>query len=366
MTRALLLGAALGLLGASVPARSSEAEGLPAYRPEQRVTGVIRQWGSAYAGLVKRWEEGFRKFHPGVSFQDTLPTSDAAFPALITGVAELAPDGSEPALTETLGFFEVHGHHATAVTVATGSYDVEGRSPGIVVFVHEDNPIEKLTIRQLDGIFGAERSGALRGFQWSLEDARDPEGNIRTWGQLGLTGEWADKPIHTYGHAPSGAARFFQLKVLKNSNKWNPNYREYVESGSKMISPADRTEQRGGIQHMLANELARDRYGIAWTILPQAKGVGRIKSVALAAQDGGPFVAPSRESFEKRTYPLARSIYVYLNRKPGAAVEPRVLEFLRYILSREGQETVARGSGFLPLPADVVRAERAKLEEHTP
>jgi phosphate transport system substrate-binding protein len=360
--RALSVAAALALLAPAAPAQSAEAAALPAYQAQQSVSGTIRNYGNAYAGLLKKWEEGFRRFQPGVSFHDTLPTSDAAFAALITGVTDLAPDGSEPALTETLGFFEVYGYHATAITVATGTYDVEGRSPGMVVFVHRDNPLTKLTLKQLDGIFGAERNGALRGFKWTLEDARGPAEDIRTWGQLGLTDAWADKPIHTYGHAPSGATRFFQLKVLKNSDKWNPNYRGYVETGSKMISDSDRPRQRGGVRHMLAGELANDRYGIAWTVMPQAKGIGGIKVLALAAEDGGPFIGPSRESFQKRTYPLVRSIYIYLNRKPGMALEPRLREFLRYILSREGQEIVAQDGGFLPLTADVVRAERAKLD----
>ena len=336
---------------------------LPAYAPPaEKISGTIRNHGNAYAGLLKRWEAAFQKFHPAITFADTLPTSDAAFPALITGVTDLAPNGSEPIITETLGFFEVHGYHATAITVASGTFDSEGRSPGPVGFVHQDNPLTRLTLDQLDGIFGAERNGAMRGFKWTLEDARGPEKNIRTWGQLGLTGEWADKPIQTYGHAPSGTARFFQLKVLKNSDKWNPNYRGFVETGSKMIADNDKAEQRGGVKHMLTNELARDKFGIAWSIMPQAKGIAGIRPLALAAREGGAYVAPSRATFQDRSYPLVRSIYIYLNRKPGTPIEPRFREFLRFILSREGQQIVADGSGFLPLPAAHAAEQRAKLD----
>ena len=355
-------GALTWCVGLAAGALCAQDAPLPGYVPEQKVSGVIRNYGNAYAGLLKKWEDAFRKIHPGISFADTLPTSDAAFPALITGVTDLAPDGSEPALIETLAFFEVYGYHATAITVASGTYDTEGRSPGMVIFVHQDNPLTQLTLKQLDGIFGAERSGGLRGFQWTPEDARGPEQNIRTWGQLGVTGEWADKPIQTYGHAPSGASRFFQYMVLKNSDKWNPNFRGYVETGSKMIADSDKTTQRLGIRHMLADELAHDRYGIAWTIMPQAKGIAGIKSLALAKGEGGPFVAPSLATFQNRTYPLVRSIYIYLNRKPGAPVDPKLREFLRFILSREGQAIVAEGSGFLPLPATTVAAQRAKID----
>ena len=352
----------VGLAAGALGAQDAALDALPHYASEQKVSGTIRNYGNAYAGLLKRWEEAFQKFHPGVVFADTLPTSDAAFPALITGVTDLAPDGSEPIVTETLGFFEVYGYHATAITVASGTFDDEGRSPGPVVFVQRDNPLAQLTMAQLDGIFGAERNGGLRGFKWTLDDARGPEKDLRTWGQLGLTGEWADKPIQTYGHAPSGTERFFMLKVLANSEKWNPNYRGYVETGSKMIADSDQTEQRGGIRHMLEHELASNRDGIAWTIMPQARGIAGIKPLALAAQAGGPYVTPSRESFQNRTYPLGRSIYLYLNRKPGTPVEPKLREFLRFILSREGQAIVADGSGFLPLPAATVAEQRAKLD----
>jgi len=352
---------AFGLLLACTGPATADT-GLPQYVPQQTVTGVIRNYGNGYAGLLQRWEEGFRGFHPDIRFEDTLPTSDAAFPAMITGVTDLAPDGSEPSLTETLGFFEVYGYHPTAITVASGSFDTEGRSPGVVVFVHADNPLSALSLAQLDGIFGSARNGGLRGFQWTLEDARGPEDDIRTWGQLGLDGEWKDQPITTYGHAPSGASRFFQFMILKSSDKWNPNYRGYVETGSKMIGASDKETQKGGIQYMLRNELAQDRYGIAWTIMPQAQGIGGIKAIALGRDPEGPFIFPSRETFQARTYPLVRSIYIYLNREPGTPVPPRLREFLRYILSAQGQAIVADGSGFLPLPAANVLEQRAKLD----
>lgn len=339
-----------------------DLSGLPPYRPQQQVTGLIRNYGFGFGGLLKIWEAAFRKYQPGVTFRDTLITSDAAFPALVTGVTDLAPDGGEPAITELLSFYETYGYPATDLTVASGTYDVEGKSPGIVVYVHPDNPLTKLTLAQLDGIFGAERNGALRGFKWDLKAARGPEKDIRTWGQLGLTGEWADRPIQTYGHAPSGTTRFFQLRVLHNSDKWNPNYRGYVETGSKMIDDDDKAEQRGGVQYMLREELLKNKYGIAWTIVPQAAAVPGLKPVALAVKADGPGVAPGKASFQDRSYPLVRNLYFYLNRKPGTAVEPKLREFLRFILSREGQEAIVANGNYLPLPADFVAAQRARLD----
>ena len=353
----------LTLLAFASFVRADDLATLPPYAPAaEKISGTIRNFGNGYAGLLKKWEDAFHKFHPGIVFADTLPTSDAAFPALITGVTDLAPDGSEPALTESLAFFEVYGYDATSITVASGTYDADGHSPGMVIFVNEKNPLTHLTVKQLDGIFGAERTGGLRGFKWSPEDARGPEQNIRTWGQLGLDGEWASREIQTYGHAPSGASRFFQYHILKNSDKWNPNFRGYVETGSKMIGDSDKTTQHLGIQHMLANELAHNPSGIAWTIMPQAKGIAGIKPLALARDERGPYVVPSRESFQARTYPLVRSIYIYLNRKPGRALEPKLREFLRFILSRDGQAVVEADGGFLPLPPAAAAEQRAKLD----
>jgi len=361
---------ALAFVAALVVVPSSQAQaqgdfrldGLPRYQSEQPVSGTIRNFGFGLGGVLALWEEGFRKLHPDVRFTDHLPTSDAAIPALVTGVADLAPDGGEATLTETLSFFETYGYHPTDITVATGAFDVQGRSNGIVVFVNAANPLTGLTLQQLDGIFGAERSAGMRGFKWTPSDGRGAQENIRTWGQLGLKGEWADKPIQTYGHAPSGTTRFFQWKVMKNGDKWNPNYREYVESGSKMIADEDRAEQRMGLQHMLRDELAHDRYGIAWTVMPQAQGVSGIKPIALAARDGGRYVAASTASFQDRSYPLVRNIYIYVNRAPGRPLDPRLKEFLRYALSRDGQEAVVRNGGYLPLTRQAAREQLARLE----
>src|SRR6266851_1383028 len=107
-----------------------DLDGLTQYKAEQPVSGTIRNFGFGLGGVLALWEEGFRKLHPGIRFEDHLPTSDAAIPALVTGVTDLAPDGGEATLTETLSFFEVHGYAPTAITVATGAFDIAGRSNG--------------------------------------------------------------------------------------------------------------------------------------------------------------------------------------------------------------------------------------------
>lgn len=354
----IALAASLFCVAAAAPAQDTAR--LPDYRPAQQVSGTIRAYGFALGGVLVKWEDAFRKYHPDVTFVNTLPTSDAAFPGLVTFQADIAPNGGEPAITEALSFWETRGYAASQVIVASGSFDVEGRSNGPVVFVNKDNPITELSIDQLDGIFGSERSGGLRGFEWTEQGARGPDKDIRTWGQLGLKGAWAGHAIQTYGHGPSGTARFFQLNVLENTDKWNPNYRGYVETGSKQIPADERGQSRLGAKAML-RELAANRFGIAWSIMSQAPGIEGIKPIAIAPRGGGKAVTPSQQSFRDRTYPLVRNIYVYFDRKPGSALDPKVAEFLRFALSREGQQLVNEGN-YLPLPASVAAAQRAKLD----
>ncbi len=129
-----------------------------------------------------------------------------------------------------------------------------------------------------------------------------------------------------------------------------------------MIGESDQAARRLGLRSMLENELAKNPLGIAWTLMPQAKGIAGLKPLALARDARGPFVAPSMETFRDRSYPLVRSIYIYLNRKPGTALEPRLREFLRFIVSADGQRIVADGSGFLPLPAAHAAEQRARLD----
>jgi len=353
----LLFVAALAVSGSSAETRN----GLPSYKPEQQVSGVIRSFGFSLGGMMPIWEEGFRKYHPDIRFEDKFPSGDVAIAGLVSGIADLGPQGRELVLTEYLAFYETFHYYPTAITVTTGAYDAEGMTCGLVVYVHQDNPITRLTIKQLDGIFGSERVAGLDGFKWRLSAGRTANDNIRTWGQLGLTGEWADKPIHTYGHGPGGTTNFFQLKVLCGSDKWNPNYRGFVETGSKMIADDDK-QQLGGTQHMLADEMAKDRYGIAWTVIPQARKAPSLKPLALAAKDGGPYIEQTSKNFQNRSYPLTRSIYIYLNRPPGQPLDPKVREFLRYILSREGQDAVAKQGKYLPLPAETVAEQLKKLD----
>lgn len=353
-----LVGSSAALGQASVKTAVSQSlEDLPSYDPTRQVSGIIRNNGSAFAGLLEAWEAGFRKFHPDVLFKDSLLSGDGAIGALESGASDLAPNGREPVLTEFLSFAEVFSNDGPfQVTVATGSYEALGRTWAQVIFVNKDNPLTHLTMKQLDQIFGAERTGGYAGYKWTSGSARPASENIRTWGQLGLTGDWSDRPIQTYGYAPTGMSNFFELTVFHGGTKWNPNLRQYVETAAKQA-----TDHAGTIDQMM-DDLSRDKYGIGWAGLAHARGKPGVKSIALGLTPNGPFISCNEESVRNRTYPLTRSIFFQLNRPAHTSIEPRLKEFLLYILSREGQSAVAAQGEYLPLTLEEVTRQRKALE----
>jgi phosphate transport system substrate-binding protein len=342
---------------------AQDLSSLPEYKAEGKLIGPIRSIGGTMGGQYKIWEEGFRKYHPDVRFVDNLVSSEAAIGGLYTLAADLGPSGHDAELMDLLPFTENFGYYPTEIEAATGAFDPgkKGGSGSLVIFVNKDNPISKLTMKQLDGIFGAERAGGLKGIVLSPEFARGPEENIRTWGQLGVKGEWANKQIQTYGYTFTGMKWFFQMKVFHGGQKWNPNYREYVETESFMVDRANPQGRTLTIDQMLA-DLSKDKYGIAYCPLHYARNFPQVKPLAIADKEGGPYYEPNRENFQSRNYPLTRSVFIYLNRMPGHPVDPKLKEFLRYVLSREGQQEVVKYGRYLPLTAEVAREQLRKLE----
>jgi phosphate transport system substrate-binding protein len=353
LTAALLLFAG----GAQAAPVADPLLALPVYTPPPAISGVIRTAGSDLNGLLPLWEADFAKLEPGIRFENHLLSGDNAIGALEAGAADVAVNGREPVLTEFLSFAEVFGNDGPfQVTVATGSAEKLGRTWAEVIYVNKDNPIAHLTMAQLEGIFGAERTGGYQGYKWTSRLARGPESNIRTWGQLGLTGAWADKPIHTYGYAPTGMSNFFELRVFHGGTKWDANYRQYVEATAKQA-----TDRAGTTDQMMA-DLEADPYGIAWAGLAHGAGKTGLKVIALGESDTGPFVAPSGQTVADRTYPLTRSIFMQMNRPPGTPLPPALKAFLRYVLSRQGQ-SVVRGQGeYLPLTPDELRRQLDALD----
>jgi phosphate transport system substrate-binding protein len=289
------------------------------------------------ATLMKSWQEGFRRYHPAIRFETKLMGTGTGVAGLYSGVADLALMGRDITPTEVMAFEWVFRYKPLSIEAATGSLGVPGKTFAPGVFVHKDNPLTKLTLAQLDAIFGCEHRRGPR--------------NIRTWGELGLTGEWKDKPINAYGYnVDSGTATFFRQVVLDSSYKWNCDVKEFAVLNNSEVDPGKR----------VLDALAKDRYGIAFSNLGSANS--QVKPVALALKDEGAYFELTRESVLRREYPLTRAVSIVINRAPGKPVDPKVKEFLRYILSHEGQRDVVREGDYLPLTREFIGEQLHKLD----
>jgi len=341
-----------------------DLSGLPEYVPSAPMSGTIRQWGSNYLAdspLQGYFEEAFRKYHPDVRFENNLTSTFIGMAGLYTGQADLAAMGRRPTWDELQAYQRSMGTAPVEIVMATGSYDVSGWTYALVPFVHKDNPIGRLTLEQLDGIFGAQRDGGWHGNNWDPGAARGPDKNIRTWGQLGLTGEWADKPInvHAYNlnfHFP----RDFAEKVFKGGYKWNETLKEY--SNRVREEPGGDFGKLWVAGDQMMDALGNDRYGITYTSMLY-RDKPNVKTVPLARDASGPYVMPTLESVQDRSYPLAREVYFYTHRPVGQQIDPLVAEYLRFVVSREGQELVQKDGKYLPLTAELAREQLRELEK---
>lgn len=332
-----------------------DLSGLPSYQPQQQVSGTIRMWGSNYiqdSDLGKYWEEGFRKYQPGAHISFNMKTATAAVPALVFGVADVGV-GRKITFAEQLLYERYENHDPLIVTAATGSFNVTGWQPGYGIVVSKDNPLTCLSMQQLDGIFGAERLGGWDGTSWHPEWARGPQENIRTWGQLGLTGEWANQPITPYGlNQRYHQAAEMSDDILRGSDKWNERLRIYANYVAK----------NGALGRDLEADLANDRYGIGWIAAPTYKLAPQLKVLAISDRAGGQCIPYTIETVHDRTYPLISQIYMFANSDADGSVKPLVREFLRYVLSRQGQEAVERDGKYLPLTAAVAHEQSQKVK----
>jgi phosphate transport system substrate-binding protein len=322
----------------------------PAYAPPaQKVAGRISIWGhGALAGrfdfieaLVKKWEDGFHRYHPDVVFENRLHGTASAIGALYTGKGDLALMGREIWPFEITAFQEVKGYEPLGIDVVTGSFKTRNRGYAIVVYVHKDNPIRGLSLKQLDAIFSVDRK---RGGK-----------PVRTWGDLGLTGEWADKPVHPYGFSIArGFADYLEQAVFLNGHRWNPEMREFADLPGSLGGATD-----GGQRALDA--MANDRYGVAFS--GALYGNPDVRPVGIGLEGHGPFVAASEATVMDHSYPLTRIITLFLDRPPGQPVQPHIREFVRYILSHDGQQAVLQeGGGYLPILAPAAARELRKLE----
>lgn len=308
-------------------------------QPESRdsLSGTIRSWGSAQmAELMALWERSFQRHHPGVHFDDQLKGTVSGMGGLYSGAADLSLMGREIWPAEALAYEQMTGHPATGVQVAIGSFDVPTKADALVVFVHRDNPISSMTLAQLRAAFGCGDAAAK---------------TIQTWGELNITGTLADKPIHAYGYKlDNAAAIFFQSVVLKDI-EWRCGMKTFANQAG----PDGRRIDSG---QLIIDALKADPSGIAISN-PHYANTG-VKAVALIAAPGSSPISPTRENVASGTYPLSRAVYIFFNQNPGQPPDARVREFLRYVLSSEGQQDVVREGAYLRLP-EKVRQEELKM-----
>jgi phosphate transport system substrate-binding protein len=270
-----------------------------------------------------------------------LMGSATAVPGLYSGKADIALLGRENNVTDDNGFSRPKQYKFTRFELMNGSLDADGKSAALAVFVHRDNPVSQLSFAQLAAIAGCASGKGMR--------------ELRTWGQLGATGAWADKPVHLYVYdIETGTGLYFLHAVMNDSRKldW-----QHVDD-YKDIKRADGSLYRASEQ--IVDALKADRYGIAVSSL-RYRGP-EVRAVAIAAKDGHPFVLPSRETVIAHSYPLARRTYAIVDAPPGKPLDPKVKEFLRYALSREGQDDVDRDHGYLPLSDELVAEQSGRLK----
>ncbi len=379
MKTSLKLACALGALSAAGAfAQAPDTSQAPPYKKEFEVVGGLRVAGSELKGIMDKLLEGFQKVQPGVKVSTNYMTSsEGALGMMFAGASDVAPMGDDAKIPDQMPFFNARGYVPTEISIATGGYNMRGVLFAWAVFVNKDNPLAQLSMEQLDGIFGSERSGsweigasADNNLLFTAKYARGPEKNIRTWGQLGLKGEWAGKTIMTHGYVAPGFATSFQRMVLHWSNKWNPNFQEYVEW-------KEATNDAGGNavrSQRMYEAVSKDKYAIGWGALMHVQGTcvnpdgtkcpgyPDVKVLAISATPGGPAIAMTKDNVANRSYPLTRDAYIYVDKPPGRAMDPKVREFLRYVLSREGQEIIQKNGPYTAIPADYVRQQLKKLD----
>jgi len=320
---------------------AQKTNSLPRYQTDQTISGTIRVWGNdRMSTVMKHWQEGFEKHHPDVRFETNLIGTGTGMAGLYTGVADVALMGRDATSSESMAFEWVFKYKPLGIEVATGSLDVPGKTFAVAVFVNKDNPISKLTLAQLDAIFSSEHLRGQRSF--------------RTWGDLGLTGEWANSPINSYGYdAETNTGSFFKRMVFNGSDKWNCDLKEFADMKTPNGSVSDASDQ-------ILKALEHDRYGIAYANLHYL--TPQVKSIALAPTDDAPYYEATKLNLIQRKYPLTRAASIYINREPGKPIDPKVKEFLRYVLSQEGQQSVVQEGEFLPLSEEGVHNQMRKLE----
>lgn len=293
--------------------------GVPSYKPTSGISGSLSSIGSdTMNNLMTLWQEAFKKHYPAVTIQVEGKGSSTAPPALIAGAAQLGPMSRPMKQTEIDEFEKKFGYKPTMIRTSLDA---------LAVYVNKDNPLESLTLTQVDAIFSKTRKGG------------HPE-DITSWEHVGLKGDWA-RPISLYGrNSASGTYGYFKEHAL-----FKGDFKDTVK------------EQPGSAS--VVQGIENDRFGIGYS------GIGYrtagVKALALSVKEGEQPVKADMEHVIDQSYPLGRYLLLYFNKTPNRPLDPLVREFLKFVLSKEGQEIVIK-DGYLPLPEKVMADELRKLD----
>lgn len=281
---------------------------IPPYQPTGVMQGTLTVAGSdSMKPLTESWAADLRQLYPGITLKVDSTGSENGLSRLLEGKAQIAAMSRRMTAQEIVEFKREFGYEPTEVSVAIDA---------LAVFVHKDNPIEGLTLPELDAVFSKDRR---RGLKYTLQ----------TWGDLMLDGEWAEGPIHLYGRsATSGTTTFFREHVLEGA----------------AIKPA--MINCAGAASVVV-ELMKDRFGIGFSSIGYR--TSGVRPVPIAAVPGSRFVEPSVESAMNGSYPLRRPLYLYINKAPRVTAAPVIAEYVKFALSAQGQQTVI-AQGYYPLP----------------
>ena len=311
---------ALSLSTSLATAQTIEVDAdLPSYEKVSGISGNLNSIGSdTLNNLMTLWAEGFKKIYPNVNVQIEGKGSSTAPPALIEATAQLGPMSRAMKSKEMDEFEKKFGYKPTPIRTSLDS---------LAVFVNKDNPIKGMNIQQVDALFSKNRKcGAIA--------------DASTWGDLGLNGNWASVPISLYGrNSASGTYGFFKKKALCKGD-----YKDTVK------------EQPGSAS--VVQGISEDTNGAGYS------GIGYttsgVRPIPLAKK-GSDYVEPTYENVASGKYPLSRFLYVYVNKEPNKALDPLTAEFLKFVLSKEGQEIVVK-DGYYPMSTKLVKADRTALE----
>lgn len=319
-TVALVAALAISTQGVAGGGAGGVDKNLPDYKKSSGISGNLSSVGSdTLANLMTLWAEEFKRIYPSVNIQIQAAGSSTAPPALSEGTANLGPMSRKMKSKELAAFEKKYGYKPLGIPVAIDA---------LAVYVNKDNPIKGITIPQVDAVFSANRKCGHNK-------------DIKTWGDLGSGGAWKNRDIQIYGrNSVSGTYGYFKKKALckgdfKNTVNEQPGSASVVQSVTASLN---------GIGYS----------GIGY----KTSGV---KALPLAKKLGKPFVNATPKNAVNGSYPLARFLYVYVNKHPNKPLQPLEREFFKMVLSKTGQQVVVK-DGYIPMPAKVVAKIRKKLK----